>query len=32
MCCTIPLHRRVGMLSSNVIQNLSRNIATLCPA
>ena len=28
-CCTIPLQARVGMLSSKVIQNRSRNIATL---
>jgi len=32
MCCTIPLHRTVGMLSSNVIQNRSRNMATLWPS
>jgi hypothetical protein len=32
MCRTMPLQSRVGMLSSNVIQNRSRNIATLCPS
>jgi hypothetical protein len=27
----MSLHTRVGTLSSNVIQNRSRNISTLCP-